>query len=89
MADDDTFSMEDAFQRCKEQGLLQTKAKATAHATKADKSIDGRSLRRTGRTSQVNLKVTPAFAEYLRREAHKHGLGVSQFVEQTVMGAKR
>lgn len=89
MVEDDTFDMSAAYQRCNAEGLLQTKDKATAGAKKADKAADGRSLRRTGRTAQVNLKVTPAFAEYLRREAHKRGLGVSQFVEQTMIGAKR
>jgi len=88
MADDDTFDMADAYERCKEQGLLQTKAKATAHASKADKSVDGRSLQRTGRSAQIYLKVTPAFAEYLRHEAAKAGLGLSQYVEQRVMGPK-
>jgi len=89
MADDDTFSMEDAFQRCKEQGLLQTKPKPRPMRARRTSRLTAARSDAPGRTSQVNLKVTPAFAEYLRREAHKRGLGVSQFVEQTMMGAKR
>lgn len=43
--------------------------------------LDGRSLRRTGRTEQVNVKMRPETREALLRLAQERGLGVSELVE--------
>jgi hypothetical protein len=91
MADtEDTFDMGAAFAKLEAKGQLQTKATATRRAQKADKSVDRRSLRGRGRSVQINLKVTPAFADMIRRKAEKGGFeSVSMYVVHLVDGDSR
>lgn len=47
--------------------------------------IDGRSLRRTGRTLQFNTRVTPEFDMKLREIAQREGLTLAEVLERAVM----
>jgi hypothetical protein len=47
--------------------------------------IDGRSLRRTGRTVQFNTRVTPAFDMKLREIAQKEGITLSEVLEKSLV----
>lgn len=46
--------------------------------------IDGRMLRRTGRTVPLSLHVTQAFDESLRRAAERDGLLFAQVLERAL-----
>jgi hypothetical protein len=46
--------------------------------------IDGRSLRRTGRTVQFNTRVTPAFDMRLRELAQRDRLSLAEVLERAV-----
>ncbi len=47
--------------------------------------IDGRSLRRTGRTVQFNTRVTPAFDMKLREIAQKEGITLAEVLEKSLV----
>ena len=47
--------------------------------------IDGRSLRRTGRTIQFNTRVTPEFDMKLREIAQREGLTLAEILERALM----
>lgn len=47
--------------------------------------IDGRSLRRTGRTLQFNTRVTPEFDMKLREIAQRDGLTLAEILERALM----
>lgn len=48
------------------------------------RSDDGRSLRATGRTFQLNLKVTAEFKEELRGMAEARGINMNELLERIV-----
>ncbi len=50
----------------------------------APRRLDGRSLRATGRTVQLNVKITDATKEAVLRLAQARGLLVSEVIEQAV-----
>ncbi len=48
------------------------------------RAVDGRSRRRTKRTMQLNLKVTPEFDALLREIADKEGLLLAEVLEKAL-----
>ena len=53
-------------------------------ATPYLRAFDGRSLRRTHRTLQLNLKVTPQFDALLREIAHRENLLLAEVLEKAL-----
>lgn len=53
-------------------------------ATPYLRAFDGRSLRRTHRTLQLNLKVTPQFDALLREIAHREKRLLAEVLEQAL-----
>jgi hypothetical protein len=84
--EDDAIDSDAVFARLQARGALQSKSVAVAKAGKADKAVDKRTLRATGRTEQINLKVTPKIAEMIRRNARRAGFdkAISKYIEQLV-----
>jgi hypothetical protein len=62
----------------------QTPAPVTATFPAAPRRLDGRSLRATGRTVQLNVKITEATKETVLQLAQERGLLVSEVIEQAV-----
>lgn len=55
-----------------------------ARAKSIQKSVDGRSLRSTGRTEQSNTRVTPQFKAQIRQAASVAGISIAEWLEQAV-----
>jgi hypothetical protein len=51
--------------------------------------IDGRSLRKTGRSKQVMWRTTPAYQQEVMKLAEAHGWTVGQTLERAVDALKR
>ncbi len=62
---------------------LETRKK-NEHAAKK-KRIDGRSLRATGRTQQMNIKAKPDIKELVYDLAASEGVAMSEIVEKAVL----
>lgn len=57
---------------------------APALVAAAPRRLDGRSLRATGRTTQLNVKITEDTKAAVLRLAQERGLLVSEVIEQAV-----
>jgi hypothetical protein len=49
------------------------------------KKLDGRNLKRTGRTRQLNLKVRDDFYQLIYRLAEEEGCLITELVEKAVL----
>lgn len=47
--------------------------------------VDGRKLRRKGRTEQVGIRITPEARERLERLSQLHGLSFAEVVEKSLV----
>jgi hypothetical protein len=67
-------------------GGRKTKGATVASRAEGEKPpvlpTDGRRLRATGRTLQLNVKVKPAFREELLTLASKNGVGIAEMLER-------
>lgn len=95
MAEQEAYSMDAARQKlqAKMQAAGQARATGAGDATSMRKGargklkggIDGRSLRATGRTEQLNIRVTPEFRDALKAYCKKLDYDLlSQFIEDAV-----
>lgn len=64
--------------------LAGSKAPPGAVAASAARHLDGRSLRATGRTVQLNVKVTENTKEAVLRLSKAKGLLVAEVIEQAI-----
>ena len=62
---------------------LETRKKNEQTAKK--KRIDGRTLRATGRTQQMNIKAKPEINELVYDLAYSEGIAMSEIVEKAVL----
>lgn len=44
--------------------------------------VDGRTLRRTNRTRQMNVRVTPEFDDWFREELQRGGMNLATLLEE-------
>jgi hypothetical protein len=65
-----------------------TGKKARKQREKAgEDSVDGRSLKATGRTEHCNLRCTPEVKAAFHRAAQEAGLGLSIWLEKAILAA--
>lgn len=61
-----------------------TAAGRLANETRMMHEADGRALRATGRTAQMNLKVRPEFRERISALARRNNILMVEFIERAV-----
>jgi len=85
MADHDAFDMGAARRKWAEKEAMQSHSKAKAKRQELAGSIDKRSLRKTGRTVQYNLRVREGFKEQVAEHSARLGYGSAiEFIEAAV-----
>ena len=85
MADIEAFDMGSARKKWVEKEAMQSHGKAQNIKMKLNGSIDKRSLRKTGRTEQYNLRVREGFKKDVADHAGRMGFSTAiEFIEAAV-----
>jgi hypothetical protein len=86
MSDDEAYSIADQ-KRLLAAKFDNRKGARKARRQKLNKSVDGRSLRQTGRVEQFNFRCTPGLHQKATEIAAAAGMSLAEWMENTVEAA--
>jgi hypothetical protein len=82
---EDPDAMARARERLRAKGFNSSPRARRARETKVRNTVDGRSLRATGRTEQFNFKSKPGIKRAVQEAANKSGLTIAEWMESVLV----